>query len=227
MQEKSLGQERKYRMAKKSEFAEPIKILRVKQGMNQTDLGKYLGVGQAAVSAYETGENTPPAEALVKMGNMAPYPDCLFFYEKAGMDPMRVAPMEDALRVCLSFVEACDWKAYEQLRRSTTAISREERIHIVLDCIANLSGLARAEAFEEVAQAFARLVQEVSPSHAESARGLACYGPRYERAKSMRSLARKIMPSKETEEHERQEREREDAYRRMAIRQRLERQRKD
>lgn len=214
-------------MAQMSDLPKAIKILRVKQGMNQAEFGKYLGVVQTAVSKWETGENTPPGEALVKMGNLAPYPDCLFFYEKAGMDPMRVAPMEDALRVCLSFVEGWDRKAHERLQRSITGVSREERIYVVLDCIANLSHLARAESFEEVTQAFARLVQEVSPSHAASAQALAYYGPRYERAKSMRSLAREIMPSKETEEHEREEREREDAYRRMVIRQRLERQTKD
>jgi DNA-binding XRE family transcriptional regulator len=214
-------------MAKTSEFAEPIRILRIKQGMNQTDLGKYLGVGQTAVSAWEIGDNTPPAEALVKMGNLASYPDCLFFYEKAGMDPMRVAPMEDALRVCLSFVEGWDPRVHEGLRRSITGVSREERIRVVLDCIANLPGLARAESFEEVAQAFARLVQEVSPSHAKSAEGLACYGPRYQRVNSMKSLAREVMPSKETEEREREKQEREDAYRRMAMRQRMERKGKD
>lgn len=114
-------------MAKKSEFAEPIRILRVKQDMNQTDLGKYLGVGQAAVSAYETGENTPPAEALVKMGNLASYPDCLFFYEKAGMDLTRVAPTSKALEECLDFIRGWDFgaKQISKKRKSLQIVFRE------------------------------------------------------------------------------------------------------
>jgi transcriptional regulator with XRE-family HTH domain len=160
-------------MAKPSEFPERIKILRVRQGMNQTELGKCLGVGQAAVSAWETGENTPSAESLVKMGNLASYPDCLFFYDQAGMDLKRVTAVGDALKTCLDFVkEHAGSRDCEQLRGRITGMNQEDQLNTVLESMAGLGGLGPVTSrfLEKVVPAILQLVEQIDPAAARELR---------------------------------------------------------
>jgi transcriptional regulator with XRE-family HTH domain len=159
-------------MVKKSEFAEAIKILRVKQGMNQTELGKYLGVGQAAVSAMETGENTPRRETLEKMGNLAPYPDCLFFYEKAGMDLKRITAVSNALARCLDFVKYMDLWTHEGLRGRILGLDREEQLNIVLESMGHLPRLVPTNSrfLDEVVPAVLQFVEDIDPAAATELR---------------------------------------------------------
>ena len=44
-----------------------LRDLREDADMNQTEVGKYLGMSQTGYSKYETGENDIPTEVLVKL----------------------------------------------------------------------------------------------------------------------------------------------------------------
>jgi transcriptional regulator with XRE-family HTH domain len=180
-------------MAKISELPEHIKILRVKQGMNQTDLGKYLGVGQTAVSAWETGDNTPPAEALVRMGNLASYPDCLFFYEKAGMDLKRVTAVGDTLKTCLDFVKQhMGSRDYEQLQGRITGMNQEDQLNSVLESMGGLSHLV-GEPFDEMASVVLQLVKQINPAEAEQLNQHLWSGTPYDKIKWIKGTAAKIL----------------------------------
>jgi len=159
-------------MAKGSEFSEAIKILRVKQDMDQADLARCLGMGQTAVSAWETGQNTPSAEALVKMGNLASYPDCLFFYEKAGMDLKRVSQVGKALDVCLNFIRHFDSRTYDQLGARIVGMDREEQLSAVLESMGGLGHLSPVTSpfLDEVVPAILQLVEEIDPAAATELR---------------------------------------------------------
>lgn len=183
-------------MAKTAEFAEHIRILRVKQGMNQTELGKYLGVGQTAVSAWETGDNAPPAEALVKMGNLASHPDCLFFYEKAGMDLKRVTAVADTLDRCLRFVELhTGAREYKQLRERITRMNQEDQLNAVLESMSGLSHLV-GEPFDEMASVSLQLVQQLDPNAAKELKQGLWSGTPYDKLKYIRSAAARVLKLK-------------------------------
>lgn len=47
-----------------------IRMLRQEAGLTQTELGKFVGVGQPAIIAYERGTSTPPRERLVTMAEL-------------------------------------------------------------------------------------------------------------------------------------------------------------
>lgn len=73
------------------------KILGLRQALKLTqgELGKRLKTSAMAVSRWERGEIEPPAEAYIRLGNIADDPLCWFFWERAGLstaDVMRVLP---------------------------------------------------------------------------------------------------------------------------------------
>ncbi len=72
-------------MEKKTKIGERIESLRRTRKMSQTDLADYLGASQPAVSAWEADDRQPPTDVLVKLGNLADYPDCMWFWQRAGM----------------------------------------------------------------------------------------------------------------------------------------------
>lgn len=47
-----------------------IRFLRKRKGLNQTQLGEYLGITKGAVSGYESGASLPGIETLVKVGEL-------------------------------------------------------------------------------------------------------------------------------------------------------------
>jgi transcriptional regulator with XRE-family HTH domain len=75
-------------MAKPLDLSERIKSLRQKLGRSQAEMAELLGMTQPAISGYEAegGDLVPSAEAYIKLGNIAPYPDSLWFWQQAGMD---------------------------------------------------------------------------------------------------------------------------------------------
>jgi len=73
-------------MKKSAKVGEHIKALRLARDMTQSQLAHLLDVRQTTVSAWELDENLPSSEAWVKLGNFAPYPDCIWFWQQAGMD---------------------------------------------------------------------------------------------------------------------------------------------
>lgn len=73
------------------------KILAFRQAMELTqgELGKRLRTSAMAVSRWERGDSEPPADAYIRLGNIANDPLCWFFWERAGLstaDVMRVLP---------------------------------------------------------------------------------------------------------------------------------------
>jgi len=64
---------------------ERIRALRDDLKMNQGQFAKALKVGQSAVSAWEDGK-TPSKETYVLIGNLAPYPENLWFWGQGGLD---------------------------------------------------------------------------------------------------------------------------------------------
>jgi transcriptional regulator with XRE-family HTH domain len=73
------------------------KILAFRKGLNLTQggLGKRLKTSAMAVSRWERGKAEPPADAYIRLGNIADDPLCWFFWERAGLstaDVMRVLP---------------------------------------------------------------------------------------------------------------------------------------
>jgi len=73
------------------------KILKFRQTLKLTqgELGKRLKTSAMAVSRWERGDAEPPADAYIRLGNIADDPLCWFFWERAGLstaDVMRVLP---------------------------------------------------------------------------------------------------------------------------------------
>ena len=63
--------------------------------LTQGELGKHVRTSAMAVSRWERGETEPPAEAYIRLGNIADDPLCWFFWGCAGLstaDVMRVLP---------------------------------------------------------------------------------------------------------------------------------------
>src|ERR1017187_8055570 len=78
-------------MKKNSEIARRIKKFREGRYPSQRALADALGVGQTVVSAWETGDNEPSSAAWVKLGNLAGYPDCKWFWQQGGIDEELIA----------------------------------------------------------------------------------------------------------------------------------------
>lgn len=73
------------------------KVLAFRQSLNLTqgELGKRLKTSAMADSRWERGDSEPPAEAYIRLGNIADDPLCWFFWGRAGLstaDVMRVLP---------------------------------------------------------------------------------------------------------------------------------------
>src|ERR1700740_3382258 len=87
-------------MLRKSASAMPEwsrKILGFRQTLKLTqgELGKRLKTSAMAVSRWERGDAEPPADAYIRLGNIADDPLCWFFWGRAGLrtaDVMRVLP---------------------------------------------------------------------------------------------------------------------------------------
>lgn len=75
-------------MAKSPEISDRIKALRTERGETQLEFANILGVRQATVSDWEspTTDSIPSSESYVQLGNLAPYPDSLWFWKQAGID---------------------------------------------------------------------------------------------------------------------------------------------
>lgn len=75
-------------MGKPLEVSERIYGLRSKLGLTQAQLAGKVGVAQQSASDWEskTSDIMPSAESLARLGNLAPYPDALWFWEQAGID---------------------------------------------------------------------------------------------------------------------------------------------
>lgn len=72
-----------------------IETFRRTLNLSQSDLGKKLETSAMAISRWECGQARPPADAYIRLGNLAGDPLCWFFWGRAGLstaDVMRVLP---------------------------------------------------------------------------------------------------------------------------------------
>jgi len=72
-----------------------ISQLRQRLGLSQTDFGREVHSSAMGVSRWERGAQEPPSHSYVELGNLAGYPDCWFFWGRAGLrseDLMRALP---------------------------------------------------------------------------------------------------------------------------------------
>src|SRR6201993_3588949 len=77
------------------EWSRKILAFRQTLKLTQGELGKRLKTSAMAVSRWERGEAEPPADAYIRLGNIADDPLCWFFWGRAGLstaDVMRVLP---------------------------------------------------------------------------------------------------------------------------------------
>jgi transcriptional regulator with XRE-family HTH domain len=107
-------------------FAERIKGLREKiPGQTQAEFAKNLGVTQPMISAWEAGEDEPSTQAYLNLGNMAAYPDNVWFWQQAGLDPQAMfSSAERVLRELRILVKPGDVMPLQRFR--LTAQGREE-----------------------------------------------------------------------------------------------------
>lgn len=66
-------------------FAERIKALRGRLGMNQTTFARAVGAGQGAVSKWEKGESKPYPDTFIQIARLADDADKFFFMDQAGV----------------------------------------------------------------------------------------------------------------------------------------------
>jgi transcriptional regulator with XRE-family HTH domain len=77
------------------EWSQKILAFRQSLKLTQSELGKRLKTSAMAVSRWERGDAEPPADAYIRLGNIADDPLCWFFWGRAGLstaDVMRVLP---------------------------------------------------------------------------------------------------------------------------------------
>ena len=77
------------------EWSRKILAFRQTLKLTQGELGKRLKTSAMAVSRWERGDAEPPADAYIRLGNIADDPLCWFFWGRAGLstaDIMRVLP---------------------------------------------------------------------------------------------------------------------------------------
>jgi DNA-binding XRE family transcriptional regulator len=180
-------------MKRSPEIGDLVRELRVAKGMTQGDFARVLHVNQSRVSEWETGVATPPADACIALGNLAPYPNCLFFYEKAGMDLKRVTQVGKALDVCLDFIKRMDSRTHEQLQGHMIGMDREEQLDRVLESMGGLGGLVRIQCFDEVASAFLQVVEQLDPAEARELERHLGFGSPYDKIKRMRGTAARLL----------------------------------
>jgi len=74
------------REAIRQEWADRIRKLLSELGLSQAGLAERLGISAPTVSRWLQGRHEPTAESYIALGNLAPPPDGIYFWERAGMD---------------------------------------------------------------------------------------------------------------------------------------------
>jgi DNA-binding XRE family transcriptional regulator len=77
------------------EWSRKIEAFRRSLNLSQSEFGKKLETSAMAVSRWERARSQPPADAFIRLGNLAGDPLCWFFWGRAGLstaDVMRVLP---------------------------------------------------------------------------------------------------------------------------------------
>ncbi len=69
---------------KLNELAKRIRQARTNSHLSQDELGKYIGVSDKSISAYEQGRSTPPLSKLKKIADSTDHPLSYFTQEENG-----------------------------------------------------------------------------------------------------------------------------------------------
>src|SRR6202790_2969319 len=73
------------RNANASISARKILKLRKRLGLSQAALGSRLHYSAMAVCRWEAGSQEPPAQCLIRLGNLSGEPECWWFWARAGL----------------------------------------------------------------------------------------------------------------------------------------------
>lgn len=71
---------------KAAEWSERIRKLLGELNLSQAALAERLGISPPTVSRWLQGRHEPTAEGYIALGNLAPSPDGIYFWERAGMN---------------------------------------------------------------------------------------------------------------------------------------------
>lgn len=74
-----------------------ISNLRTARNETQAEFAASFEVTQPMVSAWEGGRNTPSPAAYIRLGNRAPYPDNVWFWERAGISMDAMLPVAETI----------------------------------------------------------------------------------------------------------------------------------
>lgn len=66
-------------------------------GMSQSGLAKKLNLRRATVAEWELGKRLPLADNFLGLAKLAPFPDCLFFFEQIGLKPDDISRLAGTL----------------------------------------------------------------------------------------------------------------------------------
>jgi transcriptional regulator with XRE-family HTH domain len=86
----------------KPDLGKRIVALRTSLKINQSELGKRIGVSPMSISRWESDSHRPPANYLIQFGLLANPDDCWFFWGLAGLtkaDVRRVMPRSKSQRL--------------------------------------------------------------------------------------------------------------------------------
>jgi len=72
------------------EWAQRVVALRQKLGLLQVQFADKMAVKQPSVSRWEIGTREPSVENYIRMGNLADEENCVWFWERAGVDVKRI-----------------------------------------------------------------------------------------------------------------------------------------
>lgn len=75
---------------RENEIVRQIKLLRKERGENQKDFAKAMSVTQPMMSALEAGRDAPSPAFYLRLANVAPYPQNVWFWEQAGIDTKKM-----------------------------------------------------------------------------------------------------------------------------------------
>ncbi len=81
---------RKKKRVRMKNYSELVSKLRKDSGETQADFAKKLGVTQPMVSAWEIGAEDPSPTFCIRLGNLAHYPDDVWFWQQAGLDEQEI-----------------------------------------------------------------------------------------------------------------------------------------
>jgi len=68
-----------------SEWSSRILALRAVLGLTQASFASQLHYSAMALSRWERGSHEPPAQAYIRLGNLAGDPECFWFWGRAGL----------------------------------------------------------------------------------------------------------------------------------------------